>query len=221
MNETATQYKILSLCFHDPDLSLFEEWGQLDLFHDSLKDSSLEALRSEYTRLFSLTVAGGIPPYETEYGHKDVFFKTQRIADIAGFYGAFGLEISDLNRERIDYIGAELELMYWLTLKEEKARAEGKEEEAAICRDAAGKFLQDHLGRWGSYFGDQVAKSARLRFYRLIGQWLLELIESECERLNIQPERVTGWAPEPILATDFECGLEEGSLDPQPLTITK
>lgn len=86
----------------------------------------------------------------------------------------------------------------------------GKTEQAEICRDAAAKFLQDHLGRWGSYFGDQIAKSAHLPFYKQVGQSLFELIESECERLNVQPERVTGWNPEPLSATEFECGSETG-----------
>lgn len=206
MSGMAMQYKILSLCFRYPSQALFEALRDTDLLHEALVDLSLENLQNEYTRLFSLTVAGGIPSYETEYGHKDIFFKTQRMADIAGFCHAFGLEAADLTPERIDFIGTELELMYWITLKEQKAIDAGRTEQAAICRDAAAKFLQDHLGRWGSYFGDQIVKSTRLPFYKKVGRWLFELIESECERLNVQPERVTGWNPEPISATEFECG---------------
>lgn len=180
-------YKALSLCFHEP-----EDQG----------------LKSEYTRLFSLTVAGGIPPYETEYGHKEIFFKTERLADIAGFYRAFGMEIAD--GQRVDHIGAELELMYWLLLKEEKASTK---ENAEICRTAATRFMQDHLGRWASYFGDQIAKSARHPFYQEAGRMLFEWIESECKRLGVQPERVTGWDPEPV--TEFECGKEDLCHTPQ------
>ena len=167
-----------------------------------------ETLQREYLRLFSLSVAGGIPPYETEYGHKDVFFKTQRMADIAGFYRAFGMEIADA--ERADFIGAELELMHWLTFKEDKALAEGKKEEAGICRDAAVKFMQDHLGRWAGYFANQIRHNARLPFYRKVGEQLSRFTESECLRLKVEPERVTGWNPEPISATEFECGNETG-----------
>lgn len=204
MNRESDIYKILAVCLHRPNELLFEAFRKTDPFHDLLQGTSLEELLSEHTRLFSLTVAGGIPPYETEYGHKDIFSKTQRMADIAGFYRAFGMEIS--GAERVDCIGAELDLMYWLTQKEKKALEGGERGKAGICRDAAAKFLQDHLGRWGSYFGDQIAKSTRLPFYKKVGQSLFELIESECERLNVQPERVTGWNPEPISATEFECG---------------
>ncbi len=218
MINIAKTYKLLSLCFHHP-----EDPG----------------LQKEFTRLFSLTVAGGIPPYETEYGHKDIFFKTQRLADIAGFYRAFGFEISDTVQERVDFIGVELEFMYWLTHKEEIAKGQGKSEEASICRDAAAKFLQDHLGRWASYFVDQIAKASQDPFYSRIGRWLGRFVESECRRLGVTPERVTGWNPEPISATDFECGpgeapsgsacgggdarspYDDESQSPQPLTITK
>ncbi|MBI2981982.1 MAG: molecular chaperone TorD family protein [Deltaproteobacteria bacterium] len=209
MNETtAQQYKLLSFCFHKPQGPLFSALRETEPFRDSLRDAGEETLLSEYTRLLSLTVAGGIPPYETEYGHKDIFYKTGRLADIAGFYRAFGLEISDHVRERVDFIGAELDLMYWLTKKEEVAREQEKSEEAQICRDAAAKFLEAHLGRWGSYFGDQLAQSASLPFYRLIGKWLCEFIESECGRLGVRPERVTGWNPEPLSATEFGCGAD-------------
>ena len=168
-----------------------------------------EDLKKEHTRLFSLTVAGGVPPYETEYGHKDIFFKTQRLADIAGFYRAFGMEIADGGR--IDFIGAELELMHWIALKEKYALEAGKKEQAQICQDAAVKFMLDHLGRWGSYFGDQLTQSARHPFYQSVGRRLSQFIEAECRRLDVQPERVTGWNPEPISTTEFECGGNSSS----------
>lgn len=221
MKTSIKTYKILSACFHYPDEALYEALREIDLFRAPLKNSSSEALQKEYTRLFSLTVAGGIPPYETEYGHKDIFFKTQRMADISGFYGAFGMELSEEAKERLDFIGAELELMFWLLAKEERAMEMGRSEEARICRDAQAKFLLDHLGRWAPYFGDQVTKNSEQAFYRLLGQWLSRFIDSECCRLGVEPERVTGWNPEPVSAVDFECGSDEETQTPQPLTVLK
>jgi putative dimethyl sulfoxide reductase chaperone len=215
-------YKFLALCFRRPDKTLFETLKTTELFRNALASSSVEELEKEYTRLFSLTVAGGVPPYETEYGHKDVFFKTQRLADIAGFYRAFGLEISDA--ERVDGIGAELEFMDWLLAKEEFAGKRQNAEAAEICREAQAKFVLDHLGRWAPYFGDQVAKNTLHPFYRLVGEWLSEFILSECRRLQVEPERVTGWDPEPVSVTEFECGLDDEigeTQTPQPLTVTK
>lgn len=221
MNETAARYKMLSLCFHDPQGPIFSALKEVEPFRESLRDATEEELRSEYTRLLSLTVAGGIPPYETEYGHKDIFFKTQRLADIAGFYRAFGLDLEDEAHERVDFIGAELEFLHWLTLKEERAREKKDLENEQLCLDARKKFLQDHLGRWAAFFGDEIARATRHPFYRELGRHLLGFIESECRRLGAMPERVAGWNPEPISTTEFECGPASDSEAPRPLTILK
>lgn len=206
MSLRSTMYKLLAVCLRIPEASWVEGIRQIDPFKKILQSVSLEELQREHTRLFSLTVAGGVPPYETEYGHKDVFFKTQRLADIAGFYRAFGFEVSDLAHERVDFIGAELELMFWLTLKEETASQKGRQADANICKEAATKFMTDHLGRWGSFFGDSLVRDSH-PFYRYLGEQLTQWVESECRRLGAEPERVTGWEPPPVTAS-FECGLD-------------
>lgn len=223
MNESPTTYKILATAFNYPDETLFAALTEISTFRKGLEKTDLGELQKEYIRLFTPTVAGGLPPYETEYGKNEIFLKTQMLADIAGFYRAFGLDLSESSHERVDFIGVELEFMDWLALKEERAREKGKEEEVQICREGAAKFLRDHLGRWASYFGDQIAATARHPFYGLIGRWLSRFVQSECLRLGVRPSILAGWTPEPPEETEFECGLDEpaGSSRPQPLTITK
>lgn len=221
MKAIADSYKLLSICFHYPDASLLDGLKEIEPFRASLKEAALQDLQIEHTRLFSLTVAGGVSPYETEYGEKSIFFKTDRMADIAGFYRGFGMDLTDRVGERCDFIGTELELMYWLVRKEEHARTRHREADAKICRDAQEKFMVEHLGRWAGFFGDTMAHEARHPFYRDVGQWLFSFIESECRRLQVTPERVTGWEPVSISSTEFECGLDDEVSAPQPLTIIK
>ncbi|MBI1909451.1 MAG: molecular chaperone TorD family protein [Deltaproteobacteria bacterium] len=217
LKDEALIYKILSSVFHTPDDLFLRGLSETALFRKALKGASLKSLQAEHTRLFSLTVAGGITPYETEYGHKDIFFKTQRMADIAGFYRAFGFEVADSAHQRVDHIGVELEFMHWLRLKEKRGEEKGLPQQAELCREAAEKFMTDHLGRWGSFFGSQTAESAQHPFYREVGHRLAQFVESECRRLGVTPERVihprvihpgvTGWSPDPtISSTQFECG---------------
>jgi TorA maturation chaperone TorD len=74
--------------------------------------------------------------------------KSFELADIAGFYRAFGVEITP-GTERPDHIAVELEFMHLLAVKE--VVAAGREdggEHARICRDARATFFRDHLGRW-------------------------------------------------------------------------
>ncbi|MBI2067741.1 MAG: molecular chaperone TorD family protein [Deltaproteobacteria bacterium] len=191
MNSKAEMYQLLAASFHLPD-------------------PDLEELRSEQARLFSLTVAGGISPYETEYGDQEVFAKTQSLADIAGFYRAFGFEVAPEAHQRIDFIGAELEWMSWIVLKEEHARKNGRTEEAELCHEAAAKFLHDHLGRWAPFLGNLLKQEARHPFYRMLGETLQQFIDEECSRFEVTPEKVTAWKPIPVSATDFECGMEQG-----------
>jgi TorA maturation chaperone TorD len=219
MNQAPTTYRLLAVALHYPDEALLEGLREIPAFRRCLRRTNLEFLQNDYIRLFTPTVAGGLPPYETEYGKTEIFLKTQMLADIAGFYRAFGLDMADSSHERVDFIGAELELMDWLTLKEERARERGLEGEAQVCREGAAKFLRDHLGRWAGYFGDRIAAAARHPFYELIGRWLSRFIASECQRLGVEPEKISDWTPEPDF--ELECGPDDLEQPPQPLTITK
>mgnify|MGYP001235878547 CR=1 FL=1 len=194
MNEIALKYRLLALAFNFPTEELAAALGQTKLFGAVLAEGDdIGSLAREHTRIFSLTVAGGIAPYELEYGDPGAFSKTQRMADIAGFYKAFGMELAAL--ERVDYIGAELELMYWLTCKEERGRELGKDEQVRVCRDASIKFMNDHLGCWAPFFSKQLAGAARHPFYSALAGALGGFIDTECSRLGAAPDFVTMPAP--------------------------
>jgi nitrate reductase assembly molybdenum cofactor insertion protein NarJ len=120
---------------------------ELNLSHYRLRGSALDLadLQAEHRRVFGLT---GSLCYETEYGLPHEFRQSQEMADIAGFYRAFGFENGGLIRERPDYLSTELEFMHTLTLKEVYAREAGEQEHLEVCVDAQRKFLRDHLAHW-------------------------------------------------------------------------
>jgi nitrate reductase assembly molybdenum cofactor insertion protein NarJ len=62
----------------------------------------LPALQAAYRRAFGLT---GSLCYETEYGLPHEFRQSQELADLSGFYRAFGFEIGGAVRERPDHLG--------------------------------------------------------------------------------------------------------------------
>ncbi len=105
----------------------------------------LPTLQTEYSRALGVT---GSLCYETEYGLPHEFRQSQELADLAGFYRAFGFGLGGPVRERPDHVAVELEFMYALSLKEAYAASQGLMEAAEICADAERKFLRDHLGRW-------------------------------------------------------------------------
>src|SRR5262249_54779432 len=111
-------------------------------------------LRAEYDRVFGLVVARECPTYETEYhSTSETFFRSQQLADIAGFYRAFGLEPSRTEPERVDHLALELEFMAFLLLKKRLALAPSTvapnaAERACICDQVQRLFFNDHLAWW-------------------------------------------------------------------------
>jgi len=90
---------------------------------------------------------GEVPAYETSYGPAPgaAGGQTFQMADIAGFYHAFGFEVRG---QRPDHIAPELEFVALTLAKEAYARLSGEAEGGEICAEAREKFLAEHLCRW-------------------------------------------------------------------------
>src|SRR5512135_3758830 len=87
-------------------------------------EASPQALRAQYDTVFGLVVPKECPPYETEYyPTQETFGRSQQMADIAGFYRAFGIEPAQSSPERPDHLALELEFMAFLLLKKRLALA--------------------------------------------------------------------------------------------------
>lgn len=123
--------------------------------------------------------------YETEYGLPHEYRQSQEMADIAGFYRAFGFSLGGRQRERPDHIAVELEFMYALALKEAYALETGIPEHLEICQAAQSKFLQDHLGRWVGLFAQGVAHNAPDSLYVALAQFTADFVQADAERLGV------------------------------------
>ncbi|MCL6553820.1 MAG: molecular chaperone TorD family protein, partial [Firmicutes bacterium] len=111
-------------------------------------DMGEETLSVAYHRLFGHRVGGDCPVYEAQYLPGGIFPQAQCLADVAGFYRAFGLEVGEEVRERPDHISLELEFMHVLAYREAYARRHHGPDEVGLLADAQRAFLRDHLGRW-------------------------------------------------------------------------
>ena len=149
---------------------------------------SLADLQAAYSHTFG--VAGSLG-YETEYGLPHEYRQSQEMADIAGFYRAFGFNLGGTVRERPDHVAVELEFMHVLALKEAYALDSDILEHAEICIDAQSKFLQDHLGRWIQLFARSVAHNAPDSLYGSLAIFAADFVRVDAERLGVsldQPE---------------------------------
>ena len=161
------------------------------------------SLQRQYNLLFGPGEANVCAPYEPEYYTSNIFARAHQLADIAGFYKAFGLRASSL--ERPDFIGSELEFMYVVTLSEQLAFHQAHTEHREICRDAATKFLRDHLGRWTSTFSAALARAGGSGYYGTLAAFTSRFVEDECVYLSIRPLRVKSGGPSVSRAEPFAC----------------
>ncbi len=149
-------------------------------------------LRSHYIDLFDRG-QGKNPLYETEYGHMRSMSKPNEIADIMGFYKAFGFELrnddKNLEKELPDHISVELEFYSLLLLKQHYLDTELDREGSEIVLDARKKFLTAHLGR----FTKACATRPGIKdshFYGPTLAWVDEIVLKECQSLGVIPEPI-------------------------------
>ena len=148
------------------------------------------AAASEYVRLFD--GAARCVPYEGAYGPPQMSGKSALLADIAGFYTAFGLEVAQGQPDVEDHIATELEFLSALAIKEAWALAEDHHEHAEVSRDAAVAFLGDHLARWAPAFADALGAASELGYYRAAAPLLRAWVETDTGHLGVT---VTPLAP--------------------------
>ncbi len=205
--EEARAYQLLARGFMYPDKEWFESFLKfLDMrkdkhgnnikFEDSLRSAlnnsldecSLDGMENEYSRLFMSGENILVPVYETEYAMDTIFAKTKELADLNGFYGAFGLQLGkDSNKERPDHIIIELEFMATLLIKEAYARNEGWDDKVNVCLEARKKFLKDHIGRWGPTFCTVTKHKTEIEFYKVLAGLTLDLINKDLKELKVKP----------------------------------
>lgn len=151
-------YALLAHGFLQPDhntVEFFDQCNEIQLDKDEqisgslaevvalARSAGLDKLKQAYMQVFD-PVRGPFP-YEVEHRKGHEYAKAQIMADVMGFYRAFGVEPQG---DRPDHICAELEFMHLLTLKEAHALNAGQADKAELCREAQQKFLREHLLTW-------------------------------------------------------------------------
>jgi TorA maturation chaperone TorD len=148
------------------------------------------AHNAHYEQTFGLVVCGDCPPYETEYvDSKFTFQRSNALADIAGFYRAFGLEQSSEHPERQDHLSLEFEFMAWLLGLKRAALggAENKVDECVqICQNAEKRFLEEHVTWWTPTFAMLLERRCPTGFYGAVARFIAALSAAERSLFNIE-----------------------------------
>jgi len=140
---------------------------------------SQDELMLEYTQLF---VKGEGKPYETSY-LSNPYGKNIELADISGFYKAFGIRPK---QDLPDYISCELEFMSLLCFKESYAIIHNLLSEADICREAQKKFLEQHLCRWLKDFDTHLSSCGKVKLYHKLASFTRNLVKCHATELGLE-----------------------------------
>ena len=122
---------------------------------------------------------------EAEYD-KAIFNRYQRMADVGGFYRAFGFEPSGDAHQRPDFIGLELEFMQLLLIKRAYAMEQGWDDKAEACLDAEKEFLKEHLAWWVPAMCENLRGASTCAYFKQLSDFLEAFIASEASR-QLQP----------------------------------
>lgn len=200
----AATYRLLAIGFGYPDASLragmtalaeaIEPWaarllpvwtGQVQAVRTALEQSTDAALEAEFNVHFSGAMA--CAPHETAY-ERDIFRRQHVLADIAGFYRAFGYEVPPGTRWQPDHIGVQLEFCALVLELTGRAIEEERPEDVATCEAALRSFLEDHTGRWAAAFAADLSAASTLPFYRQLAGLTADWLELECTALELRPD---------------------------------
>lgn len=162
-----------------------------------------DAVAAEHATLLDGAVR--CSPYEGAWGPPQMSGKSAQLADVAGFYAAFGLAPIAWNAELEDHVAVECEFAAALALKEAHALAAGRDDAVAVTREAAATFLRDHLGRWAQAFADDLGRQASTPIYKEAARLLDVWLAAEITRLGVAPARVFGATA--AEDTPFECPM--------------
>ena len=165
----------------DDRVGLSAEVAELQAAIPSLR-ADPRILDREYATLF---LKGEVPPFEASYAPG--MRLTQELADVAGFFRAFGVKTRD---ERPDHLVSELELMAFLCLKEAIALGNRLSTEADVCRQAQAAFLRDPLARWVSTLARGVSERATLPVYPILLRMVEKTVAHDASVLGVVPEAI-------------------------------
>jgi len=140
---------------------------------------------------------GPPPPCEAVWDQR-VTDATAALQALAEIYIAAGMGMAADARERVDYIGVELDFLRVLALRELDAWQSGDPDDARASLDHQAAFVHDHLAQWVPAFVERALTDAQTDFYRGHLTMLRAFILAENDRLQalqeILSERSADWS---------------------------
>lgn len=164
-------------------------------------------LAPTYLRLFAPNGAASL--HEAAYGDgRRIAGRAAELADISGFYLAFGFTPSVADPDLPDHLCSELEFLSGLCVKQAYAWNQGWTMSCRRAREAERAFLEQHIGRWVRAFRANLADVAVTSPYFELADLAVAAVDGECRNLGVTPQPASGRMPFDFMQADeFDCPL--------------
>lgn len=194
-----TVARLLAACYYEPGTEFAEERmfdtlraaaAQLDdtlgeraqALGEAFAAARLADLLVDYTRLFIGPTHTRARPYGSVWLEADANLMQDSTLALGKLYAEGGFEVAESFRDLPDHIAAELEFLYLLTFRRNRAQATGDAATVAAVDALRGRFLDEHLARWIPPFTAALRAGAETPFYRALAKLTDRFVATESNR---------------------------------------
>lgn len=148
---------------------------------EAFEAEGADALLVEYTRLFLGPVEAVARPYGSVWLAKEKTLMQASSVAVLALYREGGFDLAEDFRELPDHVAAELEFLYLLLFRENRALRDGDPGLAGIVA-LKRRFLEEHLGAWAPPFCRAIAEGTDSAYYRALASLTARFVALEIAR---------------------------------------
>lgn len=170
--------------------------GSANALRAAVAHSSTEDAVVDHARLFVNAPHGVVaPPYASCYLDSQLLGPSSQWVEHA--YAEHGLERAPDAGEPPDYIGAELEFLFFLARHELAARGTSDNDALSVVLDAEAKFVRGHVARWVPAFIAQIRTADPGPVFAAAADLLAVVVDDDVRRLSGDFSKTTATARTP------------------------
>ncbi|WP_302669964.1 TorD/DmsD family molecular chaperone [uncultured Clostridium sp.] len=141
-------------------------------------------IKVEYARLFLGPKHVPAPPFESVYRTKTRHMFGETTTEVRKLYKNAGLKIEAKDNLPDDFIGYELEFMYYLSFEALRALNEGDE----VVLDKVIKyqyhFIKEHLNTWIKDFTKDIFENTTMEYFKVVANLTNEFIKDDYNNIE-------------------------------------
>lgn len=144
-------------------------------------ESLCKDIRVEYARLFLGPKHILAPPYESVYTSSSKSMFGESSTEVNELYERVGIKIENKSNVPYDFIGYELEFMYYLSFKAVEAMNKGNVRLGNQILTYSNYFVEEHIRRWIKDFTYDIERNTTMEYFDILSKFTREFILSDFE----------------------------------------